>query len=311
MTQEAVLSSKIEGTQATLQEVLEFEADSSKYQEKREDIGEIRNYRMAMQHAVKELDKLPLCLRLIKSIHKILMSDVRGQNKNPGAFRNIQNWIGKPGSPIEKASFVPPSPETLPDCLSNLEKYMNIDDKDFLVQAGIMHAQFEILHPFLDGNGRIGRMLIPLFFYNKSVMNNPAFYISGYFESNRDEYYMRLRNVSTKNDWTGWLIFFLNAVSSQSLSNIEKTKKVLVLYKKCEQKIIDITKSNRSITIAETLFKIPVFRSSQFAEITGIPQKAVERYMKMFLEKKMLSVDDREKRRTYFFNDLLDILNGA
>lgn len=309
ITQEAVLSSKIEGTQATLQEVLEFEADSSRYQEKKQDIIEIRNYRQAMQYAVKELDKLPLCLRMIKNMHKILMSEVRGHDKNPGSFRSIQNWIGKPGSSIENASFIPPEPHILQEHLSNLEKYIHTNDRDYLVQAGIIHSQFEILHPFLDGNGRIGRMLIPLFFYVKGIMSEPVFYISEYFEANREEYYQRLRNISKKNDWNGWITFFLQAVIGQSQSNIEKIKKITALYKNYEQKMVDITKSKRSITIVETLFRIPVFKAVQFAELSKIPQKTTERYLKLFLDKKIISVNEKEKRRTYIFNELMDILS--
>ena len=186
MTQEAVLSSKIEGTQATFQEVLEFEANDNKHKEKWDDIIEIKNYRKAMQHAVELFNSIPLCVRLIKEVHKILLNDVRGATKTPGQFRKTQNWIGKPGSSIDEASFVPPKPEMLNDIMSNFEKYLNYDDKDVIVQAAIVHAQFEIIHPFLDGNGRIGRMLIPLLFYSKQTMSEPVFYISSYFEKHRE-----------------------------------------------------------------------------------------------------------------------------
>ncbi|MBA1334233.1 MAG: Cell filamentation protein Fic [Firmicutes bacterium] len=202
ITQEAVLSSVIEGTQATFQEVLEFEADESKFKDmdKRNDILEIKNYRAAMNHAVKRFGEIPLFLRLIKEVHEILMSSVRGMNKSPGEFRKVQNWIGKPGCTMEDATFIPPSPEKLPDYLSNLEKYMNDDDKDYIVQAAIIHAQFEILHPFLDGNGRIGRMLIPLFLFTKGVMSDPVFYISSYMEEKREEYYYNLNRITGYGD---------------------------------------------------------------------------------------------------------------
>jgi len=172
-TQEAVLSSRIEGTQATLEEVLEFEADPTRKIEpsKYADIQEIINYSKAMQHAVTLLKTKALCLNLIKELHAILLDSVRGANKARGEFRRIQNWIGPPGCSIEEATFVPPSPDVLPQALDNWEKYIHYNEKERLVQLAIVKAQFELIHPFLDGNGRIGRMLVPLFLYEKKLLS--------------------------------------------------------------------------------------------------------------------------------------------
>ena len=176
-TQEAVLSSRIEGTQASMEEVLEYEAGSTEkiVPEKQADIQEIINYRDAMAVAVIELIKRPLCLNLIKELHRILLTSVRGRNKMPGEFRETQNCIGPPGCSIETATFVPPSPDNLPQALDNWEKYLHRDEKDGLVQLAVSKAQFEIIHPFLDGNDRLGRMLIPLFLYAKGLLSSPCF----------------------------------------------------------------------------------------------------------------------------------------
>ena len=309
MTQEAVLSSKIEGTQATFQEVLEFEANTNKNREKKDDILEIKNYRMAMGHAVSKLNSVPLCTRLIKEMHEILMNDVRGSSKDPGNFRKTQNWIGKPNSTIEDASFVPPQPEKLNDIMTNFEKYLNYEDKDIIVQAAIMHAQFEIIHPFLDGNGRIGRMLIPLLFYSKKIMSEPVFYISSSFEKNRNDYYANLNTITSTGNWNDWISFFIYSINEQSNEYILKTKKIKNLYEGYKDRVSDITKSQKIIQILDTLFTVPVFRSVQFSELSGIPQKTCERNIRQLYEDGILTSDDQEKQRTYIFKDLLDLMN--
>jgi len=199
-TQEAVLSSRIEGTQATLEEVLEYEADSRGKIEssKNADIQEIINYRRAMGYAVEELKNRPLCLNLILELHRILLNSVRGRNKAPGEFRRIQNYIGPPGCSIKNATFVPPSVDLLPSSLDNWEKFLHYDEKDRLVPLAIAKAQFELIHPFLDGNGRIGRMLVPVFLYEKGLLSNPMFYLSAYLEEHRDIYYEKLRAIHKK-----------------------------------------------------------------------------------------------------------------
>ena len=184
-TQEAVLSSKIEGTQATVDEVLEQEAGLLKEGEKYKDIQEISNYREALYSAREYLKDYPIRLGFVRELHRILLDSVRGQDKTPGEFRKDQNWIGKYGCTIEQAKFVPPNPLQLQDFLQDWECYLNSDDIDFLLQTAVVHAQFEIIHPFKDGNGRIGRILIPLFLYQKKVLSQPMFYLSEYLESHQ------------------------------------------------------------------------------------------------------------------------------
>ena len=208
-TREAVLSSKIEGTQATLDEVLKHEAGMLLTDEEKEkDVQEIDNYRKVLIIAEKELKKRPLSLFLIRQMHFELMQSVRGQDKNPGDFRKKQNWIGKPGTPIERASFIPSEPHLVKEYMEKLEKYMQTDRNDVIVQTAIIHAQFELIHPFSDGNGRIGRLLIPLFLYSRGRLTRPMFYISEYLESHRDIYYEKLRCLSESKDWNKWVDFF-------------------------------------------------------------------------------------------------------
>ncbi len=211
-TKEAVLSSRIEGTQATMDEVLEQEAGLLKEGEKFQDIQEISNYRQALFAAREYLKDYPIRLPFVRELHRILMNSVRGQDKTPGEFRRDQNWVGPYGCAIEQASFVPPNPMQLPVYLQAWEQYLDSDDIDFLLQSAVVHGQFELLHPFKDGNGRIGRILIPLYLNQKRVLSQPMFYLSEYLESHRDEYYARLKGISAEGDWNGWIAFFLQAV---------------------------------------------------------------------------------------------------
>ena len=278
-TREAVLSSKIEGTQASLEEVLEYEATPSLTADKYDDIQEIINYRKAMRFAVQWLNKKPITLNLIKEMHAILLDSVRGKDKARGRFRSTQNFIGKAGDPIEKALFIPPSPSHLMDALSNFEKYFHYDEKDRLVQLAVLHAQFEIIHPFLDGNGRIGRLLIPLFLFEKSVLNSPMFYISEYMEDNRAEYYVRLRAISDEGKWDDWIEFFLKAVIAQAKANSAKAKAILALYNTKKERITEITHSQYAIRILDTIFARPIFNSADFIKTSKIPRPSAQRLL--------------------------------
>lgn len=309
--QEAVLSSKIEGTQASLKDVLEFEADPQKKTEKYNDIKEILNYRKAMRFSIKELETLPLVNRLIKNVHKILLDSVRGQNKQLGNFRNGQVHIGKPGSSLESATFVPPAPSIVPDCMGNLENYFNYNEKDFLVQLAVIHAQFEIIHPFWDGNGRIGRILLPLFLYYKKVLSTPMFYLSAYFESHREEYYDKLLGVSKDKDWDSWIIYFLQAVIEQSRINIKKASSIHNLYDSKKEEIMNLTNSKYAIKTLDFIFSYPIFNSSNFIKTSKIPKPSAMRALSALekggLLKKIQSGAGR-RPSTYAFAKLLSIV---
>jgi Fic family protein len=274
-TQEAVLSSRIEGTQASMEEVLEYEADPREAVEpaKSADIQEIINYRKAMGQAVASLEERPLCLNLIKELHAVLMDSVRGRNKSPGQFRRTQNYIGPQGVPIEQATFVPPAPERLPQSLDNWEKYVHFDEKDGLVQLAVVKAQFEIIHPFLDGNGRVGRMLVPLFLFTKKLLSSPMFYLSAYFEADRDAYITRLQAISREHDWNGWIQFFLTAVVKQAAINTDRVRGMLGLYENMKSRIVEITHSQFAIQALDAIFSRPIFRGADFQSISGIPTR--------------------------------------
>ena len=314
---EAVLSSKIEGTQATLTEFLEIEVEDGKTTSasKYDDFIEIQNYNRAIAYAEQELnDKNKITLWMIRNIHKILLDGARGKDKNPGEFRNDQNWIGKPGSTIEEATFVPVAPELLIDNLENLEKYISeYDEQSALVQAAIIHAQFEKIHPFKDGNGRIGRILIPLFLYHKDVMSRPVLYVSEFLEENREEYYYKLNKIDEENGWIEWILFFLRAVETQSNKNIEKIKRLQGLYEEYKIIINEILNTKNSIYILDALFQHPICKSNTIFETiskkTNIDSSTIDRYLKKLVENGILvPEEDKERHKKYYFKKLIDII---
>jgi Fic family protein len=313
VTQEAVLSSRIEGTQTTMGEVLEYEAESASKvmePEKRADIHEVLNYRKAMGRAVEMLKELPLCQRIIREAHKVLMEGVRGANKDPGEYRKTQNWIGTHGCSIEEARFIPISPEKLSDGMSTWEKHIHADAQDHLVRLAVLHAEFEALHPFHDGNGRLGRMLVPLYMAEKKLISGPMFYISAYFEAHRQEYYDRLLDVSQNGKWTEWCLFFLEAVRSQAEKNQSKAKDILSLYEKMKTRVANITHSQHAIIALDRIFSQPIFNSSDFITTSGIPGATARRILKELCNNQVLHVILKASGRrpsVLAFPDLLKI----
>ena len=310
-TKEAVISSKIEGTQASLEEVLQYEASPDVKTEKYNDIREIINYREAMRFAVQWLKERQMTLSLVKQMHSGLLDSVRGKDKARGNFRTGQNYIGKPGTPIEQATYIPPEPLILRDSLDNFEKYIHYEEKDRLVQLAIIHAQFEIIHPFMDGNGRLGRILIPLFLYEKKVLHSPMFYISEYLEANRDEYYSRLLAVSKEKKWEEWIEFFLKAIVTQAKANSIKAKFILDLYEKKKTRITEITRSQYAIKILDTIFAQPIFNTTDFIKHSHMPKPSALRLLRMLHKGGILStVKKGSGRRAEIavFNKLIDIV---
>ena len=281
-TREAVLSSRIEGTQANMEEVMRYEADSREPMETSRiaDIMEIINYRTAMNHAVDSLKTRPCCLNLMKELHAILLDSVRGRDKARGEFRRTQNYIGRPGDPIEKASFIPPVWEDVGPSMSAWEKYLHIDEKDRLVQLAVAKAQFELIHPFLDGNGRLGRMLVPLFLFEKGILSSPMFYMSEYLEKYQEVYYARLQALSLENDWNGWITFFLKGLMEQAVANTVKTRKILDLYERMKQKIPEVVRSQYVIQAIDALFDHPIFHSGDFISRSKVPRDSALRILK-------------------------------
>lgn len=263
-TQEAVLSSRIEGTFATVTEVLQFEAGETPEKENtRHDIEEIINYREALDIAERELARRPFSLNLILKLHKALLTSVRGHNKLPGRFRRMQNHIGSRAGGVETIRFTPPAWETLEGSLRNWESYYHMEEPDPLVQLAVVHAQFEFLHPFLDGNGRLGRILIPIFLYEKELLSRPTFYLSAYLEEHRDEYIDRLHGLDSRDGWTRWCAFFLEGVSVQAERNARRADAVLALYEQQKGRFLARTRSQFAVPLLDAIFRQPIFRATQ------------------------------------------------
>ena len=226
--QEAVLSSQIEGTQSTLEDVLQFEVDETA-NDLPKDVEEVVNYVAAMNHGIKRLDELPLSLRLIREIHSKLMAGVRGQNRTPGEFRRSQNWIGPAGADLASATFVPPPVPEMKEALDKFEKFLHDESLPVLIHTGLAHAQFETIHPFLDGNGRVGRLLITFLLCQRKVLHRPLLYLSHYLKVHRAEYYDRLTAIRNDGNWEGWLKFFLRGVEEVSEEAIETSRRIFAL----------------------------------------------------------------------------------
>lgn len=266
---EATLSSQVEGTQATFADVLKAEAKIEDL-EIHKDVDEVLNYIKAMNYGLEQLKTFPLSLRLIKEIHKILLAGVRGEGREPGEFRRTQNWIG--GSTIQRAYFVPAPPQEIMPLLDNFEKFLH--DKSplpILIKTGLLHAQFENIHPFLDGNGRIGRLLITFYLCQQKILNKPLLYISDFFKKYRQEYYDRLNAFHEKDDIEGWLKFFLEGVAITAEEAVETSKKILKLREKDSEKIFSLGRSAKKAKLVfDFLFHSPLITIKDVERITGL-----------------------------------------
>lgn len=314
-TREAILSSRIEGTITTIDEVLKYEVDlKPESDSKQNDIIEVLNYRKATRLAKDWLEReMPFNLAMVCSIQKELISGVRGKDKKPGELRNEQVWIGPKYSKIEEASFVPPEPLSVKSYLDDLLTYLlQSDEPEPLIQTAIMHAQFEIIHPFMDGNGRTGRILIPLFLWHKKCLTAPMFYISEYFDEFRDEYVGNLLSISQENNWEGWVSFFLDAVTLQARRNAEKAIQVLSLYTEMKDRVAAISNSSFGIRILDALFSLPIFRSSDFMQVSGLNHQTTFRTLTRLKQEGILSTIQKPSGRSpevLRFDRLYSLLN--
>lgn len=282
---EANKSSRIEGTKTTVEEDLLDLADINP--EKRDDWEEVQNYVKAINYGIEKINEgFPVCTRLIRDIHKILMTGVRGEYKTPGEFRKSQNWIG--GTMPSTAIYVPPPHTEIDECLTDFEKFINnkkIDTPD-LIKIAILHYQFESIHPFLDGNGRIGRLLIPLYIQKKGMLEKPCLYISDYIERNKDTYYDLLTKVRTNNDIIGWIKFFLEAVIETSKTAKEKFRKVVELTIEMDKIIMELpVKPENAKKVIDVLYDEPIINRKKLCSITGIKEGTIKNVINSFLEK--------------------------
>ncbi|MBU3161795.1 Fic family protein [Clostridium frigoris] len=323
---EALESSKIEGTKATIDEMLEYRSDEKNVTD---DIKEVTNYYIALQEGVYGLKILPLSSRLIKNLHKTLLGGgVRGGSKTPGEFRSVQNYIGTQGSKIENASYIPPEPQLVDSFMSNLDEFMNEnDDINDLIKIALIHAQFETIHPFLDGNGRIGRILIPLYLYNKGFISSANLFVSESLEKDKYKYYDLLNatrfNVTDKADdedqyekdivavrkiYSDWIDFFLSACINESNKLIDKIEKINELYNVTINKSIKIINSNKMRQVIDVIFEFPIFTKNKIKSRMTIPVTTLDSYLRKLVEAKIIYSDEKHRNRKYYFYDLINIL---
>lgn len=313
--QEAVLSSKLEGTHATLEDIFNHEAGNGTGIEE-DELQEIQNYRRAlffaldnislMQDLPEENSKSPLTVKIIKHMHSILLSNVRGSAKHPGQFKLLQNYIGGAGS----ISFTPLPPELTEEYMSNLERYIHFDDVSPFLQSAIMHAQFEMIHPFEDGNGRIGRLLIPLFFYYRGFIDIPTFYMSSFFEKNRDIYIQRLADISRRESWMGWIEFFLLGIIEQAKLNTRKAENILRLYNRYKEQDANM-RSYYFIRVLDFIFQHPIFTASQLlAENNLSAKQTMYNLLKKLCNAGIIKQIDSIKNKTYICRELLSIVDS-
>ncbi len=306
---EAVLSSRIEGTQSSLSDLLLFEATQV---EKQRDVKEVQNYVRAMEYGLKRLAELPLSLRFIRELHGILMEGVRGEHATPGEFRQSQNWIGPAGATLKEATFVPPPVTEMQECLGDLEKFLHSETRlPPVVQAALVHYQFETIHPFLDGNGRIGRLLVTLLLCEKNVLSKPLLYLSAFFEKQRQEYYELLLSVSQSGQWRKWIEFFLLAVTEQSEDAVSRSRHLLELLRGYSQLAREKHLPPTAGQLVELIFMKPVLNVKIAQELLKVSYPSAQ-YALTSLENAgiLTEITGRKRDKAYAAKEILKALDG-
>ena len=307
---EALMSSQIEGTQATLEDVL----DPMLEENANRDVSDVVNYIKATDFAIARLRKLPLCNRLIKETHAVLMQGVRGQDKNPGEFRTSQNWIGGAGSTLNNAYYIPPAPDDMVDAMSDLEKYINADDDlDVLIRAALIHYQFETIHPFLDGNGRVGRLLISLFLIEKKILTTPALYISCFLKQNRIEYYDRMMEVRNKGNYEQWVKFFLRAFYEAAKDATDAIDRLRLLH---DENVLLVESMGRASKTASQVFAYleanPIIEIRKTADALRMAFNTVSGAVHRLVDAGILvQASEISRNRTFVYAEYLDILRNG
>lgn len=272
MRREAVLSSRIEGTQASLSDLVLFEVEPN---EEPSDVREVYNYLQAVEHVLSPDRRLPVSLSLLREAHRILLTGTRGGDATPGEFRKSQNWIGPPGAVINTATYVPPPPERLWDCLDPLEKFLHVDGGlPPLIAIGAIHYQFEAIHPFIDGNGRVGRLLVVLLMVEWGLLPAPLLDLSAYIEPRRDDYYRRLLAVSTRGDWAGWLGFMLDVVTHQARDALQRARALQDLRERMREQTATGRASASAMRLVDALFDVPMLTIPRAQGVLGVTHRA-------------------------------------
>ena len=304
---EALISSQIEGTQCTLDDVLDPGADMNANL----DVSDVINYVNATQFALKRLEKIPLCCRLIREVHEVLMNGVRGQDKTPGEFRDSQNWIGPANCSLKDARYIPPNVEDMQDAMSDLEKYMNENtDYDSLIRIALIHYQFETIHPFLDGNGRVGRLLILLYLMEQRLLSKPVIYISYFLKKNQVEYYDRISEVRRSGNYEQWIRFFLEAVSKAASDSLQSTIQLSVLHDKNIEKLPKTTRSKDNLrAVFDYIEQYPIIDIKRTAKELEISYNTAATAVKRLVELGILQETTNSARnRVFAYEEYLGIL---
>jgi Fic family protein len=305
---EAVLSSRIEGTQATLGELLAADAGAA-VERSPDDLREVANYVTALEHGIKRLKSLPLSLRLVRELHEKLMQGVCGGHATPGEFRRSQNWIGPPGCTLQNASYVPTPPEELKDCLGKWEDSLHDRSVPPLVHMGLLHYQFEAIHPFLDGNGRVGRLLITLFLVERGILPTPLLYLSAFFEATRADYYARLAAVSNRAAWGDWLEYFLNGVARMSEDACSRAERINLLLAKWRQTVAG-TSSKAPAALIELLAENPFWAVGRLADRLKVAFTTAQRAVDTLVSRGILEqVGDARRGRVFCAKEIMAILD--
>lgn len=307
VAKEAIQSSRIEGTQTNIDDALLDKEDIPL--DKRDDWEEVQNYIKAMEWAVLALDKLPFSARLIRDAHKVLLQGVRGEKKQPGEFRTSQNWIG--GATLNDAIFVPPVHTTVPELMNDIEKFLHNEEIHFpeLLKIGLVHYQFETIHPFLDGNGRVGRLLIPLYLVSKGILQKPILYLSDFFEKNRQHYYENLTLVREKSDLNQWFKFFLVGIIQIAESGIVTFDKILQLQKLTETQLQTLgSRAANAKKVVDYLYKRPIINADKISEITGISMPTAYKLIVDLERLEILKeITGGQRGRTYVYDKYFQI----
>ncbi len=307
---EAVLSSRIEGTQASLSDLLLFDITPTVVESRAPDVVEVANYVRALEHGISRLRAIPLTLNLIRELHAILLEGVRGSDRHPGEFRLVQNWIGSHGISIQSATYVPPPPERLMQALGAMERFINTPgDMPLLIRIAMVHYQFEAIHPFEDGNGRVGRLLIALMLDAEGAIPHPVLYLSDYFERHRQEYYRILLAVSQKGIWLEWLTFVLHGVAEQAIDSVERSAKLMRLRGEWTKQCQQARASALLLRLLDALFVNPFINMRRAAELLDVNPQSAQNSINKLLEAGILQeMTGRSRNRVYVAGAVLRAL---
>jgi len=307
LRREAVLSSRIEGTQASISDVFIFEAGGERADAP--DTREVVNYVHALNLGLERLNELPICVRLTNEVHARLMHGVRGENKTPGQLREHQNWIGTRGTNIEDARFIPPPPELVSDLMADWERFVNEDlEMPALIQCALMHYQFEAIHPYLDGNGRIGRLLITLFLCAREVLPTPLLYLSAYFDKRRDDYINHLFRVSATGEWEPWITFFLRGVEQQARDALIRSRRVRELHQRYVQLLQSKRESANALRLLDILFANPYVTAPRASELLGVTHAGAQGILNRLVRAGVLEHISGRWPRLYVARELLRVI---